>query len=206
MIPAKKELEIMLSAVQGFTAPKPELEQYMTPSSIAAQLLWVAHMNKHIQDKRVADLGCGTGILSIGAALLGARTVHAYDIDKQPLEIAKNNEEIIKKSIVPSGRIVWTQKDINSINEKVDTVIMNPPFGIQTKHMDRIFLEKAFELADNVYSVHSAGSAKFLQKFSEEHGFNAVLFSINQLVLKHTMSFHQKEKYPIMVELWRFWK
>ena len=34
---------------------------------------------------RVVDFGCGSGILAIAAALLGARSVHALDIDPQAL-------------------------------------------------------------------------------------------------------------------------
>jgi ribosomal protein L11 methyltransferase len=39
----------------------------------------------------VADVGCGTGVLSIGAALLGAKEVVALDIDPLSVEIAKAN-------------------------------------------------------------------------------------------------------------------
>lgn len=204
MIPSKKELEIILSAVQGFEEPKPELEQYMTPSDIAATLLWHAHMSGDIKDKVVLDLGCGTGILSIGASLLGAKKVYAFDIDNRPLDIAKENVEIIKKTVVDIGEIEWNQKEIGEVSKKGDTVVMNPPFGIQTKRVDRFFLEKAFEIAETVYSIHSAGSSQFLQKFAEEHKFQASLFNTSQMILKHTMPFHEKEKHPINVELWKY--
>ena len=41
----------------------------------------------------VADIGTGTGILAIAAALLGARAVHATDIDALPRRVAQENVE-----------------------------------------------------------------------------------------------------------------
>ena len=43
------------------------------------------------EGKRVIDLGAGTGMLSIGAALLGASHVLALDIDPEALEVAQQN-------------------------------------------------------------------------------------------------------------------
>lgn len=43
--------------------------------------------------KRVADVGCGSGILSIGACRLGAREVDAVDIEPISVEVAKENAE-----------------------------------------------------------------------------------------------------------------
>jgi ribosomal protein L11 methyltransferase len=41
--------------------------------------------------KLVADIGCGSGILSIGARLLGARKVLAVDIEEQSVEVSREN-------------------------------------------------------------------------------------------------------------------
>lgn len=46
-----------------------------------------------IWDKTIADFGCGCGMLSIAAALLGAEKVYALDIDSDALEICKRNLE-----------------------------------------------------------------------------------------------------------------
>lgn len=46
------------------------------------------------QGDNVADLGCGTGILSIIAAKLGAKTVTAVDIDDVAARVARENCEI----------------------------------------------------------------------------------------------------------------
>jgi ribosomal protein L11 methyltransferase len=44
-------------------------------------------------DQIVIDLGCGSGILSIGAAVLGAGRVLALDIDREAVRVARGNVE-----------------------------------------------------------------------------------------------------------------
>ncbi len=45
------------------------------------------------QGKRVADIGCGSGILSVGAKRLGAAIVTAVDLDPLSVESARENAE-----------------------------------------------------------------------------------------------------------------
>lgn len=45
-------------------------------------------------DERVLDVGCGTGILAIGALLLGARDAVAIDIDPIAVEVTRENAEV----------------------------------------------------------------------------------------------------------------
>ena len=72
---SKKELAILLSKLKTFDTPKTHLEQYSTDSEIAADILWFAYQNKDIEGKKIADFGCGTGILGIGALNLGANKI-----------------------------------------------------------------------------------------------------------------------------------
>jgi ribosomal protein L11 methyltransferase len=46
-----------------------------------------------IEGLHVADVGCGSGILSVGACLLGAASVAAVDIEDISVEVAKENAE-----------------------------------------------------------------------------------------------------------------
>lgn len=54
--------------------------------------LELVEKNLHEGDK-ILDLGCGSGILSIGALLLGAKSAVAVDIDENSVKIAKENAE-----------------------------------------------------------------------------------------------------------------
>ena len=206
MIPSKKDLEIILSTIKGFQEPKPELEQYTTPSDISAELLWTAFMDGNIKDKVVADFGTGTGIFSFGAALLGAKFVYSYEIDLDALEIAKKNLKIIKKTQIPVCEIKFVKKEVEKVFKKADTVIMNPPFGVQVESADRPFLETAFKISNVVYSMHKADTDKFIRRFAEDHGFLAQNLGERELPLKATMEFHKKAKYPVKIAFWKFTK
>lgn len=48
-------------------------------------------LNISHHDKKVLDLGCGTGVLSIMASKLGAKSIEAYDIDEWAVENSTEN-------------------------------------------------------------------------------------------------------------------
>ena len=64
---SKKELDVFLSKLKGFTAPSFQLEQYVTPSSIAGEWLWNMAMRREISGRVILDAACGPGILGIGS-------------------------------------------------------------------------------------------------------------------------------------------
>jgi ribosomal protein L11 methyltransferase len=56
-------------------------------------------MAPHIPHQNVIDIGCGSGILSLAAASLGAKTVYGYDIDPAAVLHARENN-LLNHSIV----------------------------------------------------------------------------------------------------------
>ena len=167
-----------------FKNPKPELEQYSTPVDIALEIIKHANSLGHLAGK-VVDLGSGTGRLAIGAAILGA-DITGYEIDEDALKQAKNYS---KKHDL---NITWSNKAIENIEEKYDTVLMNPPFGSQRPGADRIFLEKALEISDNIWSIHMAETKKFVEEFVELNSGKIVSAYEFNFPLKRTMPFHTK--------------
>ena len=121
----KKELEIKLQGLEGFTDPDPSLEQYPTHSAIASDILFSAYAEGDVADRTVADLGCGTGIFAIGACLLGAREVRGYDISPSAEEAAMRNADAL------GCDISFEVCDVRDVCWRCDTVFMNPPFGSQ---------------------------------------------------------------------------
>ena len=61
----KRDLEIRLQSVRNFADPDPALEQYMTPATMAADILFTAYSNGDVEGMKVLDLGCGTGMFSV---------------------------------------------------------------------------------------------------------------------------------------------
>jgi ribosomal protein L11 methyltransferase len=70
---------------------------------------------------KVLDIGCGTGILGITAAKLGAQDVICLDNDPQAIEIAKENAVI---NLV-SNHLQIVNEDATVINEKRNLIIAN---------------------------------------------------------------------------------
>ena len=200
MINSKSSLAIALSSLKTFESPKINAEQYATDSETAAAMLWNAFMIGDIQDKTIIDLGCGTGILGIGALLLGAKQVTFIDKDKNALFILKSN--LKQTGITENFKII--EKDINNLDLTGDLVIQNPPFGTKQKHADRDFLKKAFKIAEIVYSLHKEESIQFLKAFSKDNSFTITHSWRYNLPLKNTMNFHKSKIKYIAVILCRF--
>jgi ribosomal protein L11 methyltransferase len=74
-----------------------------------------------MQDKTVLDYGCGSGILGIAAAKLGARSVTAIDIDPQALLATRNNAE---RNGVSDMITTGLPRDLHD-DERFDVVLAN---------------------------------------------------------------------------------
>ncbi|MEK6910069.1 MAG: METTL5 family protein, partial [Candidatus Aenigmatarchaeota archaeon] len=205
MLP-KKQLEIILSKLKPVENPKPTLEQYTIPSDLAADILHFAYLNGDIEGKAVFDFGCGTGRLAIGALLLGAKEVFGIDSDYKVLETAEENlHSIISGKLAVKGSIKFLQSDISDFSGKCDTVIQNPPFGIQKEHADRIFLEKALECGKRIYSLHKDGYEKtqeFITRLVESKGGKVKQVMPYKFPIPHLFKFHDKPVKEISVDLY----
>ncbi len=202
----KKQLEIILSKLKPAENPKSTLEQYTIPSDLAADILHFAHLSGDIEGKVVFDFGCGTGRLAIGALLLGAKKVVGVDLDYKVLETAeKNLQFVVDDKLAIKGSIKFVRSDINNFSGKCDTVIQNPPFGIQKEHADRTFLEKALECGNKIYSLHKDGyekTVKFITKFVEDRGGKVEKIIPYTFPIPHLFKFHDKPKKEISVDLY----
>ena len=185
----KKELEILLQKVPSFDKPSPNLEQYLTPADIAADIIFIAHQFGDIENKTVLDLGCGTGIFSVGAALTGAKKVVGVDIDKNCIE---NAREYAEKNDL---EITFLVQDVRDVKIKCDTVIMNPPFGAQKSNQkaDRKFIEKGFEITHVIYSIHLAKTVPFVKKLVSSLGGNIDYSKDYVFPIKWMYEFHEKK-------------
>ncbi|AKS38966.1 ribosomal protein L11 methyltransferase [Anoxybacillus gonensis] len=74
------------------------------------------------QGDMVVDVGTGSGILSIAAAMLGAKRVHALDLDPVAVESAKLNVKLNKVHDVVT---VSQNNLLDRIDEQADVIVAN---------------------------------------------------------------------------------
>lgn len=203
---SKDQLAIVLSQLRTNPNPKVELEQYETPGELAAQIVNIAHLSGDVKDKKVLDLGCGTGRLGIGCALMGAKEVIGVDVDGEVLKIAKENvkvaEGLTNQRII--NKIKFVEKDVSEWKRKVDTIVQNPPFGIQNIHADREFLKKALESGDKIYSLHRNGYKKtkeFITEFVKRNGGEVEKVLKFKFRIPYMFKFHGKPSMSYDVNL-----
>ena len=215
----KLDLELFLAKVAPHPTPQAHLEQYTVSEQLAANMLYIAaYANNDIIGKSVLDLGCGTGRLTLGAAFLGAKNVVGIDIDRLAIKTAYENATQLDLA----DTVEWVNGGIDIIVGKFDTVVQNPPFGVQTREADRAFLVKALEVGDVVYSLHNhpevderlikmlkssqgyvqVEPSRFLQHFISEHdGAIQAVYALPMTIPK-MFDFHKKAKHDFIIDLY----
>lgn len=194
-ITKKKHLEMAIQKVPKHPNPKVDLEQYSTPATIAADLLWNAYSLGDIADKKVMDLGCGTGIFAIASKLLGAASAIGVDIDKDSTDLASSY----------CGDVDFICSDICDLENDfdVDTIFQNPPFGSQKnakKGADLKFISKAIELSPKVlYSFHMASTEEFLISYFEKNDLEITHIFRYNFPIPKIYEFHTRESVNVEV-------
>ena len=194
-ITKKKHLEMAIQKVPKHPNPKVDLEQYSTPATIAADLLWNAYSLGDIADKKVMDLGCGTGIFAIASKLLGAASAIGVDIDKDSIDLASSYCRDV--NFICSD-ICDLENDFD-----VDTIFQNPPFGSQKnakKGADLKFISKAIELSPkDLYSFHMASTEEFLISYFEKNDLEITHIFRYNFPIPKIYEFHTMESANVEV-------
>jgi putative methylase len=215
----KLDLERFLSKVVSQPNPKVHLEQYTVSEQLAANMLYIAaYANDDIVGKSVLDLGCGTGRLALGALFVGAKDVVGVDIDRLAIQTAKENS----KNICLGNALQWILGDLSAVVGRFNTVLQNPPFGVQTREADRAFLVKALEVSNCVYSLHShpevdaqlikqlkasqgflqVPASPFLEKFIAKHGGSVKAVYALLMTIPRMFNFHTKLKHDFVIDMY----
>ncbi len=92
-------------------------------SNIPESFVGLAEKKEHVV---IADIGCGSGILSLGALLLGAEKVYAVDVDSLAVSSTTENREI---NGIESDRLTVAHGSVEVIQqmiaEPVDGIVCN---------------------------------------------------------------------------------
>ncbi|KAG1168027.1 hypothetical protein G6F70_009292 [Rhizopus microsporus] len=203
-----KELESILQDCEVFDEPKIQYEQYPTTPHLAARMLYTADtVYNDIEDKAVGDFGSGCGILSIAANILGAVYSVGFDIDPDAIRIAQENCEQFDVAVdfVNTDLI---QANLERFQGKLDTIIMNPPFGTKNnKGIDMLMLKKAIDTATtSVYSLHKTSTREHIMKKAQEWGVSFEVVAEMKFDVPMMYKFHKKKNVEIAVDFLRFEK
>lgn len=103
--------------------------------------------------KKILDLGCGSGILSIALAKLGAKNIFAYDNDDEAVRVTKENTVINKVSPYISA----FQNDGTSFeNDNYDLIVSN------------ILAEPLISMSKEIFNSLNPGGLLILSGFSSD--------------------------------------
>jgi len=179
-------------AAPPIPAPDPLLEQYTTPGDIAARLAHTVAMRDPLSNARVADLGAGTCRLSLALALYGAPHLTAVDADPRlPLLCISAFESLGLEP--PSYLVSMITRAGGPLRPgSIDVVVMNPPFGVQRRGADTVFLAYAMVLgADRIYAILKTGNEDFHTRLAKEYGYRHVVLYRELFPLPATMKHHR---------------
>ena len=218
------DLELFLSQLDPHPSPQAHLEQYTISEAVAATILNIAaYANEDVIGKKVLDLGCGTGRLALAASYLGADFTVGIDIDQTAIGTAIGNV----KKIGNHANIQWIIGDLDAVMGAFDTVLQNPPFGVQKRAADRRFLEKAMEVGQVVYSLHNhpctdkrllrrlnaspehlmrVAPSIFLANFVKRHNCTIKAVYALPMSIPRMFNFHTQTKHDFIVDLYHIEK
>lgn len=111
-------------------------------------------LKNDIKTKSIADIGCGSGILSLFSYKLGARNIFSVDIDSDAVNCALDNAKY--NNINLDNVIFGSAKDLNNMNLKFDLVVANIETDILIEIMAELKkLLKENNLKENSYLILS---------------------------------------------------
>ena len=189
-----------ISKMNGFKSPIIELEQYTTQGSLAAR--WV-RLAKDMGDMQagctVADLGCGTGVLGLGALFCGASAAIMVDIDQSALDIVQDNAS----SAGLSENVEIICSDVVAANlEHTDLILCNPPWGTQKMGADAPFFEAIRNAGVPAYVLHSSDAKHVAARFDSWGWYVQEMFS-EQFDLGSSHTHHTRRRVTTQATLWR---
>jgi putative methylase len=197
-VSSKRELEIIIQGIGGYSKPKLNLEQYVTDAGMVADIVWLAYLRGDVNGKRIIDPVCGTGRFSAAAALLGSTQVLCIDIDEDAARDAYRY--LGELNLLGLVDIVVMDFTMPALARAMDTVFQNPPFGIWSpRGIDTKILLNSLSLSKVTYSVHKAGTENHIINVAKVRGCNVEVVRGFKLTIPFTYRHHRKPRRTVDV-------
>ena len=185
------EKMVIVPAWEKYDAPEGKLVVRMDPGmafgtgSHETTRLVIGLLEKYIKNgQRVLDVGCGSGILAICAAKLGADECKAYDIDPVAVKVARENVRdsgLTNVTCDTSDLLRGVDKsggayDVICANIVADIIIRMTPDVGQFMHESSVILASGIisERANDVISCFEQYGFRIVEK-AEENGWCALV-------------------------------
>lgn len=125
----------------------------------------------NMQDKSVLDMGCGTGVLGIAAALHGASFVEAIDIDE--MSVANTYDNFLLNCLADPGKIKIVHGDASAIEGAFDTIMANIHKNIIINDM-RQYIEHLNTKGTMVLSGFYSTDVEDIARHLNQQGMNVI--------------------------------
>ncbi len=147
-------------------------------------LQWMSRVD--LQGKRVLDYGCGSGILAVAAAMMGAEEVYAYDIDAQAFQATVENAT--RNGVADEVTICHSDEDIPAnIDVLVANILLAPLLELQSRFSMLLKEEGKLGvsgvLSEQIEALASAYATQFRHSETEIREQWALYTAVNQGVL-----------------------
>ena len=185
--------------------PSPSLEQYTTPGELAAKIALEA-ARAFDASARAVDLGAGTCRLAAALALAGFEYIVAVEGDPRLPPLCIDGLESLGVYDRVGLIVSWIAPGQGPLAPgTVDLVVMNPPFGVQRRGADRVFLEYAFSLTpQRIYAILKSGNEDFHRRLAEGAGYAMRVLYREWFPLPATMIHHRSRMRRVLVDVVEF--
>ena len=205
----QRQLAMLLSRLPLIENPLLSLEQYPTEGNLASRWIYKIYERGDIVDRVISDLGSGNGILGFACALMGAKAVKLIEMDDDSIEVISANKELLRNELENVG-----YPTIDIFNHRVtselpnelqsDTIIMNPPWGRQTRGADRPFLEAAFNSEAEVIHLMHSSDVKHPLAMAKENGWMVEHMLDADFRIRAAFHHHKSPIQSSKATCWRF--
>ncbi len=147
-------------------------------------LRWLAGQDLH--NKSVIDYGCGSGILAVAAARLGASNVYAFDIDPQALLATAENAE--RNGVADKITICHSDRELpTGVGVLVANILLAPLLELQSRFQallsDQGQLGVSGVLSEQIATLASAYATQFRHSETEIREQWAMYTAVRQGVI-----------------------